>query len=138
MRFLQVEFQVRNTHLNSTVEMSLSKSRNEASLVVAGALCFVGSDVPFGCVSSSVDARFRFAGGRVVSGSWACGGDVDVPLATTSAADMVFVYQSRVDGLECLVVEAIVLRDGPGGTFDGQLHESLGERMLDMTRNELR
>ena len=100
---LHVEFQVRDTHLDSTVKISVSVSRNETSLVVAGGLCFSGSNVPLDCgASSSVDARFRFAGGRDVSGCSVCGGAAGVPLATNSAADMLCVYQVGVDGLECL------------------------------------
>lgn len=51
-----------------------------------------------------------------MSGIWAGDGGaaiVDVPLAMTSAADMVLVDQVGVDGLECLIAVAMVLlRDG--------------------------
>jgi hypothetical protein len=82
------------------VKISVSVSRNETSLVVAGGLCFGSSEVPLDCgASSSVDARFRFAGGRDESDCWTCGGAADVPFATTSAADIVFVYPGRSGGL---------------------------------------
>jgi hypothetical protein len=106
--------------------MSANKSRKDTSLVIVE-LSFGGSDVPLVCgASSSVDARFRFAGGRVVSGSETCG--VDVPLATTSAADMVFVDQVRVDGLKCLVGDQRVYAMGFKGLFDGGLHRSVGDK----------
>jgi hypothetical protein len=114
------------------VEISDNKSRNDISFVMAGGLCCSGSDVPLGGASSSVDARFRFACGWVVSASGACDGVVDVPLATTSAADMVFVYQVRVDGLECLVEEKEVLRDGFGNCTNLP-----GEWMSDVTGKRL-
>jgi hypothetical protein len=75
------------------VKISASVSKNETSLLIAGGLCFGSSNVPLLCgASSSVDARFRFASGRVVSDSWACDGAIDMPFATTSAADMLLVY----------------------------------------------
>lgn len=101
------------------MKISTNVSRNEASLVIAGGLCFGSSDMPLLCgASSSVDdARFRFVDGRVVSDSWVCSGAIDMPFATTSAADMVLVHQVGVNGLECLVGEAVVIRDGSGDSW---------------------